>query len=205
MCLRKSLPFLLVLAATGCASMSKEECLTADWRTVGFHDGAAGRGADNIGDHRQACAEFGVVPNLDRYLEGRKSGLKEYCRSSRGYQEGLSGRSYGGVCPPDLEKGFKTATSGFSHPQLEADIRARTGGARQGAALKDIRKANDVAPSTILTSNDSNSRARALRDMQSRNNEKSVLERDIDNLKRRIEQLRQNADRERSGTDARYR
>ncbi len=76
--------------------MNKEECLTADWRTVGFHDGAAGHPADGIDAHRQACAEYGVVPNPDRHLDGRKSGLKEYCRAVRGYQEGLAGRPYGG-------------------------------------------------------------------------------------------------------------
>ncbi len=111
------------------------------------------------------------------------------------------------MCPSDLEKGFKTGyEAGFRIYKLEADIRAQEQAVRdKERRLKDIRKANDVAQSTILTSNDSNSRARALLDMQSRSHEKSVLERDIDNLKRRIEQLRQNADRERSGTDARYR
>ena len=83
--LRRGLPLLLALVVSGCASMNKEECLTADWRTVGFHDGAAGHTADGIDAHRQACAEYGVVPNLDRYLDGRKSGLKEYCRAARGY------------------------------------------------------------------------------------------------------------------------
>ena len=32
--------------ATGCASMSKEECRYVDWRTVGYEDGAAGRPAE---------------------------------------------------------------------------------------------------------------------------------------------------------------
>ena len=67
---------LLVLA--GCSSMSKNECLTVDWRTVGYEDGVAGYSGDRIGQHRKACAKYGVTTDLELYQQGRERGLREF-------------------------------------------------------------------------------------------------------------------------------
>ncbi len=201
------LSLLAAFSLAGCASMNKEECLTADWRTVGFHDAAAGRTADTIDDHRQACAEYGVVPNLDRYLEGRKKGLVEYCRSSRGYQEGLAGRAYGGVCPANLEAAFKTGyEAGHRIYELEDAARDEERKLREKERrLKEARKKLEEARNAIVVSNDVTVRARAMTELQSRTRESNALEREIDVLKRRIDRLRQDARQARSGTDAQYR
>ena len=42
-----------LLFTTGCATMGKDECLSADWRTIGFEDGAGGYPASRIGQYRQ--------------------------------------------------------------------------------------------------------------------------------------------------------
>ena len=48
------------LLLTACStSMTKDECQTVDWRTVGYEDGVAGRPGDRIARHRKACAEHG--------------------------------------------------------------------------------------------------------------------------------------------------
>ncbi|MBN2752456.1 MAG: DUF2799 domain-containing protein [Rhodospirillaceae bacterium] len=186
--------------------MNKNECLTADWRTIGFHDGADGQTASTIDSHRQACAEYGVVPNLDRYLNGRNDGLKEYCRPARGYQEGLAGHTYGGVCPSKLEKAFVAAhKTGFRIHEMESDIRNQERTLRDKERhLKDAHKALAEAQSTIIASNDPKARARALADLQTRTGEKKALERDIENLKRRIDRLKQQLDQNHSGADTRY-
>ena len=204
---RNGLPLLLALAISGCASLSKEECLTADWRTVGFQDGAAGYTAERIGAHRQACAEHGVMPNLDRYLDGRKNGLREYCRPARGYQEGLEGRAYGGVCPPDLERDFIGAhEAGLRIYAMEADIHDQESTLRnKERRFKEVSGKSAAAQSTIIASNNPGARARALADIQSLDREKGELEHEIDNLKHRIEWLERAARQERFGTDARYR
>ena len=98
---------LLLLA--GCATLSKEECLMVDWRTVGYEDGVAGRTGDRIGQHRKACADHGVRPDLDAYQAGRAAGLREYCHPRNGYQVGVSGAGYGGPCPADLAPAFMAA------------------------------------------------------------------------------------------------
>ena len=96
----------LALALQGCASMSKNECLTADWYAIGYESGIRGQREAQISEHRKACAEHGVTPNLARYLEGREAGLQKYCEPRNGYRLGRAGTSYAGVCPPGLEGAF---------------------------------------------------------------------------------------------------
>lgn len=99
------------LALTGCASMDIAECQTADWETIGYQDGAAGRPSDSISRHRKACAKHGVTPILASYIEGWHGGVEHYCTPQNGFNAGASGRHYAGVCPADLEEDFLFAYS----------------------------------------------------------------------------------------------
>ena len=92
---------------SGCQSMSEDECLMANWEAVGYEDGSNGLPAGDIGRHREACARYSVVPNLERYQRGRTEGLKMFCQPTRGFLHGRSGAVYGGVCPRNLEEGFR--------------------------------------------------------------------------------------------------
>jgi hypothetical protein len=100
---------LAALCASGCATMDKNECLTVDWRTVGYEDGAAGYSGERIGNHRRACAKHGVAPDLGEYQLGRDAGLREYCVPVTGFRIGSQGYSYNGVCPPELDREFLSA------------------------------------------------------------------------------------------------
>lgn len=108
------LPVSLIVVCTlllaGCSStMSKDECRTVDWRTIGYEDGVAGRSGQQIGQHRRACAEYGVTPDLEAYRAGRAEGLQEYCRPHNGYRAGVTGAVYYDVCPADLAPAFLAA------------------------------------------------------------------------------------------------
>jgi hypothetical protein len=94
------------LALGGCASMSKDECMTVDWRTVGYEDGAAGYSGNRIAQHRKACAKHGVTPDLAAYQAGRDDGLREFCVPQNGFRVGAHGNSYDGICPRDVEPAF---------------------------------------------------------------------------------------------------
>ena len=96
----------LLCLAGGCATLSTDECLTADWRIIGYEDGVQGHGGDRIGRHREACAKAGVTPDLAAYRTGRREGLEQFCRPGNGFSEGRRGAPYQGVCPPDLEPAF---------------------------------------------------------------------------------------------------
>jgi len=93
----------MILLAGGCATMSEEECLTADWRAIGYEDGAAGLQVAQLGRRRQACADHGVRPDTVAYRAGRDEGLELYCTEQRGFRLGRAGSGYNGVCPADLE------------------------------------------------------------------------------------------------------
>lgn len=84
---------LAVLASLGaCASMSKNECMAANWEDVGIRDGANGRPEEYLIQHSKACAKVAVVPDRGAWLHGREQGLDRFCVPYRMYQLG----EYGG-------------------------------------------------------------------------------------------------------------
>lgn len=114
----------LGLGACSGGSMNKAECGTADWRAVGFEDGAKGYRADAIARHRKSCAPHGVTANFNRYRAGHAEGLEAYCRPHNGYNLGLKGRRYGGVCPAHLDGAFTRAhADGFGLYQRRTALR----------------------------------------------------------------------------------
>ncbi len=99
-----------MLAAAGCASMSREECVTADWRAIGYEDGAAGLPVSAVSGRRQACAnKAGVTVDMAAYTDGRSEGLGLYCQPSNGYAVGTRGGAYRGVCTGPGEHAFLAA------------------------------------------------------------------------------------------------
>ncbi len=120
--------FIILIAVmffSGCATMKKEECLTADWYNIGFEDGLRGHKVSRITNHRKACSKYDIVPDLDLYLRGRDQGLIEYCTAYNGYNLGLNGRSYNDVCQGKLKQGFHEAYNiGKDIYLFERDVKA---------------------------------------------------------------------------------
>ena len=106
---------LLGVLLSACATMDESECLTADWQAVGFEDAAAGRPVSRIGQHREACAEHGVAPDLAAYRDGHAEGARYYCNPANGFRQGRAGREYSGLCPSDLEPEFVAAHATGRH------------------------------------------------------------------------------------------
>lgn len=100
---------LVVICATilaGCATLSEEECQTADWYAIGYEDGANGQPDTRIGAHREACAKHGITPDLRDYQDGHDEGLLTFCTPRNGFNRARSGYQYNGICPPSLEPEF---------------------------------------------------------------------------------------------------
>jgi hypothetical protein len=108
---------LIVAIATlsGCAGMSSDECVASDWSAIGFEDGSRGYTTDRFGNHRKACAKHGVTADFQGYQTGREQGLVEYCQPSRGYNVGVNGGSYYGVCDVNQEADFLDAYNSGHH------------------------------------------------------------------------------------------
>jgi hypothetical protein len=96
-------------ALCACSSMSANECMATDWRTVGYEDGVVGYSGDRIGKYRKACSEHGVTPSLEQYQAGREQGLREFCKPVNGFRAGARGHGYNGVCPAELDRAFMSA------------------------------------------------------------------------------------------------
>jgi hypothetical protein len=112
-----------MLVSSGCATMSGDECVTSDWQGIGYEDGARGLTGDRLGQHRKACAKHGVTPDLEAYQMGRTAGLREFCQPQRGFNLGVSGGRYNGVCAYDLEAEFLDAyRTGSQLHSLRANV-----------------------------------------------------------------------------------
>lgn len=89
-------------AMSGCASISKNECLNANWEDVGIRDGANGRPEEYLIEHSKACAKVAVVPDRGAWSHGREQGLERFCVPYRAYQIG----EYGGGFDPAICRNF---------------------------------------------------------------------------------------------------
>lgn len=97
------------LVLSGCATMNKDECLTANWYQIGYEDGAAGYPETRIKSHREACAEYGIQPNFNDFQKGHGEGIQLFCKPRNGFIEGRKNRTYKGICPAELESDFLAA------------------------------------------------------------------------------------------------
>jgi hypothetical protein len=160
---REALLAALGLAATalaGCASLSEAECLSGDWRVIGYQDGAGGQPPGRVGAHSEACARYGVAPDLDLWRIGYDEGLVHYCTRANGFQQGVYGATYYGVCSGpaadefaiayrdgrqvyDVRQALNQANSDYSAVSSEIDrIRYERDMARENAELEGISDAD---------------------------------------------------------------
>jgi hypothetical protein len=126
--MRNLLAWPVVLLLAGCATLSPEQCMRADWRQIGFSDGAGGASATRINDHAKACAEVGVRPDLDQYLRGREQGLVNYCQAENGFSVGRGGSLPDAVsdCPEHMKPAFMDQyRRGYQVHVIEQDLAQR--------------------------------------------------------------------------------
>ncbi len=95
-----------MMALTGCATMSVDECATADWRVLGFTDGSRGETLARTERRANDCAAHDHIIDRVAYDGGRHAGLSQYCTSATAYTLGESGRTYNGVCGEHNEGAF---------------------------------------------------------------------------------------------------
>ncbi len=98
-----------IMGLSACSTMTKKECQVANWYDLGFTDGVAGYTVNMFSERAEDCAKHGIGADRASYLQARKEGLKKYCTKENGYQEGVNGRSYRGVCEGNLAKQFLPA------------------------------------------------------------------------------------------------
>lgn len=93
---------LIIALLSGCASMSKKECLNANWEAVGYSDGSRGSHYTRLEEHRKSCTKYEVIPDDGAYRHGWEQGIRNYCTAENGYRAGVSGIAYKRICPADV-------------------------------------------------------------------------------------------------------
>lgn len=95
------------LFLASCNTLSKEECVAADWRVIGESDGAAGyEPQQRFAAHAKSCERVKIVPDQTIWFQGYQAGLVRYCTPLSGLARGQSGSGYANVCPPETASGF---------------------------------------------------------------------------------------------------
>jgi hypothetical protein len=87
-------------------SLSEDQCRAGRWTDLGYQDAASGMSPDRVQDHQKYCSRFEITINRASYTAGWNKGLVAFCTPTKGYQTGLSGIEYHGLCPNDLKDKF---------------------------------------------------------------------------------------------------
>lgn len=96
----------ILMNLLGCSTMTKEECVNANWRLIGENDARSGKTNLQLSNYQNMCQELGITINKKEYLSGYTEGLKIYCIYENGYEVGLSGENNSRICPPGSSKEF---------------------------------------------------------------------------------------------------
>ena len=97
-------PAALLALLGACASLTKDECLTANWQNIGYNDGVRGRLESYISRHFDACSKVGITPDVQAWKSGRVQGLPLYCTPSNAYSVGRAGNDLNPVCPASQQR-----------------------------------------------------------------------------------------------------
>lgn len=126
--------FLMLCLLAGCATLSKAQCQTGDWRAIGQADGAAGLPLTRLAEHSEACTKHGFRVDEGLYKAGRDLGLRAYCTTDNAAQVGLAGKTYHNVCQGEMGVSFarihREANDVYSVDQdisrIQAEIATKT-------------------------------------------------------------------------------
>ncbi len=147
----------------GCATLNQSECLNANWQMIGLEDGSKGQALSYIGNHRKACAEFNISPDLEQYQRGYAQGLQQYCTYNHGFQRGVRGQSFNNVCPPELEGSFR---SGHQHGReiyrLNVEIKQTNRSIKESYQLLDDLADDVIEMKDLIISRDTRKAEKAL-------------------------------------------
>ncbi|WP_350335279.1 DUF2799 domain-containing protein [Coralliovum pocilloporae] len=107
--LRFSVFFLFLLSLSACSLMSKRECASADWSSIGLNDALSGFPSGLFAERASACASHHVAADEEAYRRGYSVGLIKYCTPASGLASGRNGVLYQKTCPKNEEPLFLKA------------------------------------------------------------------------------------------------
>lgn len=107
MAIYRMVVLLFVSLLAGCASMSKDDCVNADWSKIGHDDGVKGQKPEAFKRYQSSCSKHGVTADANQYNKAWAQAIvNEYCTEERGFTLGRNGKIYRDVCPAEVEPIF---------------------------------------------------------------------------------------------------
>jgi len=102
-------PLIVLAGCGGGATVSQNQCIAADWQTLGYRDGVNGVRSSQLLKHQDACVEHGIIPDREGYMTGWNTGVREYCQPNNAFEIGELGGGHDNVCPNGMQTTFTTA------------------------------------------------------------------------------------------------
>ncbi len=103
---------------SGCAGISKDECLAGNWDDMGYRDGVNGESRGLLADYANICSGHGAGVDRGAYLQSYETGLNEFCAPLKGYDQGRRGSAMPGVCSsrPEYRAQYDLGVSQYCTP-----------------------------------------------------------------------------------------
>lgn len=95
-----------IACSSSSTTMNKTNCASMDWFEYGRRDGSRGAPKEQIDQYRGLCGHEFSSNSEVLYINGRNSGLVEYCTPQNGFEIGRMGGTYLYVCPSLVEPAF---------------------------------------------------------------------------------------------------
>ncbi|WP_317932227.1 DUF2799 domain-containing protein [Halioxenophilus sp. WMMB6] len=187
--IRLTLLTTILLVLTGCATLSEEECLVADWYQIGLEDGSLGRSSQWLAKHRKACAKAGVTPDLAAYEEGHEQGLMRFCNYNNGLGFGLNGAVLPQFCPAPTRAEFQLGYQhGLERRQQNQLINRIASDMDQHHSLIQQHEEDIAYLEAVLTDDQSSAeeREQALRDMRTLEHNINVLHIELNDMEQAL-------------------
>ena len=118
----------LFVLLSGCATLSPEECLQANWEEVGYNDAAEGYAMSRSAEHREACADTGVSVDFELYRNGYSLGLPYYCTRETAFETADHGGAFATQCTretfPDYALGYSEGREVYALKSQRSELQA---------------------------------------------------------------------------------
>jgi len=101
-----SVVLVAALLASGCATMSPEQCMVADWYELGERDALAGLDSNHLANRAKACQEAGYDIDSEAWYAGFDAAIPAFCTLDNGFRYGIVGNSYRNTCPSEIQAEF---------------------------------------------------------------------------------------------------
>jgi hypothetical protein len=114
---RLTVALVVSLLVGGCSQLTKNDCLTADWKSLGFQAGSQGQTNARFDAYRKACAKHQITADFPAFNQGHAEGLRHYCTYDQGLVLGQKGQAYNPQCEraryPAFAKGHAAGVDQF--------------------------------------------------------------------------------------------